>query len=334
MLRKNKDTGAFERLVDGNWVPAPDVEDTGDLEPHGTAPSAVGVAEQSAEHDRVDWNSVERMFQENVEPEGRFAEGDDAPGSNAPGSHAGGDLAVPEPAAESGSGQVVQVPEGPGPEGQGPGQPGSGQLAALEPQAVPSDGTEQADLEVELGIDEIPGLTTADKKTGVTGQRGVLQKLRDRRRGARNTGQNGPERKSESGRVKGTTRTPPSGRSVQRVEVAETNARPRGPAVKDGTESRQKAREAARTKPEAGGRISTKPSPEIVSDMPRWARDLFEAHFRSSRTLELRHMPIGKSGKNRMKMSRADFAIGWRVLLEAARRSPEILHIKEVDGQQ
>jgi len=42
-------------------------------------------------------------------------------------------------------------------------------------------------------------------------------------------------------------------------------------------------------------------------------------------------MPIGKSGKNRMKMSRADFSIGWLVLLEAARRSPEILRLKS-DG--
>jgi hypothetical protein len=313
MLRKNRETGGFERLVDGKWVPAPDVEDTGDLG-DATAerrPSAVGVAEEAAEHDRVQWDQVEKLF----------AEDQDAAGSGATGSAAGGDLAVPIAGPDAGPGEVVQVPEGPGSDGQG---------VAADAQV----GSEPADAgSAELGIDEIPGLTVADKRGGVTGQRGVLQRLRDRRRvGGRNSHRNA---KSESGRLTGqksTDRTPPSGRSVHRVEVAEAAAKPRGPAVRDGTEARQLARQRAKKSAEPSGRISTKPAPEIISGQARWVRDLFEAHFRSSRTLELRHMPIGKSGKNRMKMSRADFSIGWLVLLEAARRDPSILHIKELES--
>ena len=324
MLRKNKETGGFERLVDGNWVPAPDVEDAGDLaEPEGSQgkrPSAVGVAEESQDHDRVDWNSVEKLFADDAAQGG--TEAGDAPGSDAPGSAAGGDLAGAVRDSDARDSALVQVPEGPGPEG-------SGQLATLEPQSQPSDGTEKADGEDAL-LDEIPGLTTADKKTGVQGQRGVLQKLRDRRRVSRNTSARDAAPKPTDGSVIKKS----SGRGVQRVEVSETNARPRGPAVRDSTESRQKAREQAKTSRSEPGRISTKPSPEIVSGQARWIRDLFEAHFRSSRTLELRHMPLGKNGKNRMKMSRADFAIGWLVLLEAARRDPSILHLKELSNAE
>jgi len=33
---------------------------------------------------------------------------------------------------------------------------------------------------------------------------------------------------------------------------------------------------------------------------------------------------------NRMKLSRQDYAIGWMVAIEAARRDPSILHIREI----
>jgi hypothetical protein len=33
---------------------------------------------------------------------------------------------------------------------------------------------------------------------------------------------------------------------------------------------------------------------------------------------------------NRMKLSRQDYAIGWMVMLEAARANPSILRLKEV----
>ena len=69
-------------------------------------------------------------------------------------------------------------------------------------------------------------------------------------------------------------------------------------------------------------RFVPKPPPASLSDQPKWVQDLFEAHFRSSRTLELRR------SMNRMKLSRQDYAIGWMVLLEAARKDPDILHLR------
>ena len=33
---------------------------------------------------------------------------------------------------------------------------------------------------------------------------------------------------------------------------------------------------------------------------------------------------------NRMKLSRQDYAIGWMVAIEAARKDPSILHVKEL----
>jgi len=179
--------------------------------------------------------------------------------------------------------------------------------------------------------DEIAGLVSVDSKGGVKGSRGVLQRLRDRKRVSRGRGNTQTETEIASQEApKGRKAT--SGRSVQRVEVAEAAAKPRGPAVKDGTEARQLARAQVGRRTELA-RLSSKPAPEIISDQAQWVKDLFEAHFRSTRTLELRRMPLGKNGKNRMKMSRADFSIGWLVLLEAVRRDPAIARIKSWNGK-
>lgn len=319
MLRRNKDTGRMERLVDGQWVPAVDVEDTGDMEPAGTRPSAIGVAEESADSSAVQWSEIEAAFADvgadqavyvDEAYQGREATLD-AVRALAAGGDAGRDLGVPGPGAGTGDSALVSLDAGPGSDGLG---------------VAPGGADSESD---DLGYSELPGLTTG----GARGQRGVLQRLRDRKRssrGARNTRESVPAPVQGAAPLGTGVEDKRPARSAQKIEVPEGSARPRGPAVRDSTEARQAAQVRAKARPEPG-RISTKPAPEIISDQPRWVRDLFEAHFRSSRTLELRHMPIGKSGKNRMKMSRADFSIGWLVLLEAARRSPEILRLKS-DG--
>jgi hypothetical protein len=121
----------------------------------------------------------------------------------------------------------------------------------------------------------------------------------------------------------------------------------RGPAVRETTERRQKRRTGVEDGAQAlaknngpaaetglsRARVISKPSPAILSDQPKWVQDLFEAHFRGSRTRELRHKPSGPDkvvdGKtvtpNRMKMSREDYAIGWLVMFEEARKYPFLL---------
>jgi len=65
--------------------------------------------------------------------------------------------------------------------------------------------------------------------------------------------------------------------------------------------------------------------PVLLEGRPRWVQDLFEAHFRSALSDQLRRLPSGKSGKNRMKLSRQDYAIGWLVMFDKAREDPGIL---------
>jgi len=177
-------------------------------------------------------------------------------------------------------------------------------------------------------LDEIPGLVSSDGKAAVRGGRGVRARLqaaaarRKRPAAAVRTGGSG------SGSVARVEAPHPE----VRIEVPEAAARARGPAVKDSTEHRQQTRRTGGTGAAngtvPGRKMGSKPAPDILSDQPKWVADLFEAHFRSSRTTELRHLPIGPGGKNRMKMSRADFAIGWLVMFESARRDVSNLRVR------
>lgn|SRR5215472_3309265 len=283
----------MERLVDEKWVPVEEL-----------------AAEETA------WSDVDKMFQEidqgiDASTERKGGSGD-AAGAVDQGAGAGGDLAVPA------------------------GSAGGGPLALVEdPAQAGSNGSGVTEKETDEFIDEIPGLTVSDGKTGLRGGRGVLRRLRE---GAKKR-HTGPQK---ADLPVGSTESPRPGeeavRLPKRVEVAESAAHARGPAVRDTTEHRQLARgrgtvgggdkDAAQ-----GSRIVSKPAPGILGDQPRWVRELFEAHFRSSRTGELRRKPSGPEREvdgvivtpNRMKMSREDFAIGWLVMLEAARRDPEIL---------
>jgi len=202
------------------------------------------------------------------------------------------------------------------------------------------DGTPASEVTAEESvefIDEIPGLTVSDGKTGVRGSRGVLQRLRQ---GAKK--RNTPPKTTDPsvGSNKSTRPGEEAIRLPKRVEVAESAAHARGPAVRDTTSRRQEQRgrkdRHAVGEPAENARIVSKPAPGILSDQPRWVKELFEAHFRSSRTGELRRKPSGPDRvsdgvvvtPNRMKMSREDFAIGWLVMLEAARRNPEVARIR------
>lgn len=173
--------------------------------------------------------------------------------------------------------------------------------------------TPEADGDLDF---EVPGLTQGDGKKSTGGQKGVLQRLQDRARS----------------RVKVARPNGTGARKVVKLEVSERAATATGPAVRDTTESRTKARGTVGVVNGTGRTVGTKPAPGILGDQPKWVQDLFDAHFRSSRTGELRRKPSGParadgSYPDRMKMSREDFAIGWLVMLEAARQNPEILRL-------
>jgi len=150
-------------------------------------------------------------------------------------------------------------------------------------------------------IDDIPGLTSADGNKGTSGTRSVRERLR----GLKN-------RKAERG--------------AQVVQVGPRAARPVGPAVKDGTEARQRAgeRKTVVVGPKRQ-RYANRPAPPILSGRPQWVQELFESHFRSEQALALRR------DNGRMKISRLDYAIGWLVAFDKFREEPALLRAKK-DG--
>jgi hypothetical protein len=181
-------------------------------------------------------------------------------------------------------------------------EPGQ-EVMVTEPAPV---GTVVAEVETEVpGQDdwELPGLVSSDGSKGTKGQAGLRKRLQDRARGKRNGAGNGV---------------------AKRVEVGPRSARPVGPAVKEGTEARQVQRRvrgaADGVKPQ---RYVSKPPPGLLSSRPRWVQDLFEAHFRSEVTLQMR------KENNRMKISRTDYAIGWLTLLDKLKEDPSIARLKE-----
>jgi hypothetical protein len=296
MLRRNPETGKMERKqTDGSWVeiPVEEVRKIGDVEV--TLPVAQddsGVVVQAEEPGQ----RAPKPAEETGNTVGDTQEMPDL-----------GALFVDTTPVQP---EVSSVPEAP---------------AQLSEPAQSSEANGDAgDMDF-----EVPGLTTGDGKKGSGGQKSVLQKLQDRARSrVRVTRPNGAG--AGSGDGGGGRRTP------VKLEVAERAAVATGPAVRDTTEARTRSRTVG-----GGSRVSgngtsravgTKPAPGILADQPKWVTDLFEAHFRSSRTGELRRKPSGParadgSVPDRMKMSREDFAIGWLVMLEAARRDPEILRL-------
>lgn len=285
MLRKRTD-GRLERLrPDGTWQEVPEHEQ----------PEAVRRAQV------VDWSQLSDLF-------------DDEGGTDAgpvritpavaAGAGAAGDVAAAGEPAGAGRSTVVETaapdlparggsaaPRGAG-DGFAEGQQADG-VAGAEAANVDLGGGGGAAGEVEALDLDVPGLTVARGSS-------VLERLR-RRRGL-STGALRPKR--------------------EKVEVSERAARPRGPAVKDGTAERIARRERKSAGPSR--QVTSKPAPGSLVESPRWMQELFETHFRSSRSMELRKT------MNRMKLSRQDYAIGWMVAIEAARKDPSILHVKEL----
>jgi hypothetical protein len=208
------------------------------------------------------------------------------------------------------------------PEAGGEGQDGDGGLVAeidalVEPQvpeaeAQPGEvGVAESGSVAVLDI-EVPGLLSTDGKSGVQGQR-KLDKLRGVAK--RNASRNG---KSNGG---GGSRVSARGRAPREIVVPASAAEVTGPDAQLGLGGRNGSGEGAR-------RIVTRETPTLLADRPKWVKELFEAHFRSELALGLRHLPMGKGGKNRMKLSRADYAIGWLVMFDKAREDPGILRLR------
>lgn len=155
-----------------------------------------------------------------------------------------------------------------------------------------------------LDIGEIPGLLHGEGRHS-TAQQSRLQKLRQRA-------------KDKKGGSRITARV----RKPREMVVPATVAEVSGPDAQGSRLDRSGSRRS----------VPVRETPTLLEDRPQWVKDLFEAHFRSELAYTLRRLPSGKDGKNRMKLSRQDYAIGWLVLLDKAREDPGILRIRNGVG--
>lgn len=152
-----------------------------------------------------------------------------------------------------------------------------------------------------LDIGDVPGLLSDESPRSTSGA-ARLQKLRDRARGRKGVG-------------KTTVRV----KVPREVVVPATAAEVSGPdadgsRLKDGQVRRQ---------------VAVKEAPSLLEGRPEWVKQLFEAHFRSELAYQLRRLPSGAGGKNRMKLSRQDYAIGWLVMFDKAREDTAILRARK-----
>src|SRR5262245_25441237 len=190
-----------------------------------------------------------------------------------------------------------------------PGRPGDGHPVAGDSGPGLAVGANGVGLDLEPAADaigdlgdlsfDVPGLVSSDGGRSTGGAKSVrsrLQKLAER------------GRKTREG---------------LKVEVAQKSARAVGPAVKETTERRQTSAKSRTQAPEEHKqRYVNRPAPEILAGRPLWVKELFEAHFRSDMTLQLRRQ------HNRMKISRQDYAIGWLTLFDKLREDPSVLRLK------
>ena len=176
--------------------------------------------------------------------------------------------------------------------------------AADEAAPPPAIDTESAPGDFDL---EVPGLVSTDSSRGSRGFQTVKERLKANAR---------------------------KRREPRKVEVGAAAARVSGPAKGEGTERRQQLR--TRERAEAGKKVSeeiaarqryvNRPAPALFEGRPRWVQDLFEAHFRSEHTLQMRR------AHNRMKISRQDYAIGWLTAFDKFREESSLLRLKEKDA--
>lgn len=163
-----------------------------------------------------------------------------------------------------------------------------------------SAGQSSGSADGSLDIGDVPGLLSDESARSSSGA-ARLQKLRSRARGKR-----------DGSRLTARVKVP------KEVVVPATAAEVSGPdadgsRLKDGQVRRQ---------------VSIKEAPSLLEGRPEWVKQLFEAHFRSELAYQLRRLPSGAGGKNRMKLSRQDYAIGWLVMFDKAREDPAILRAK------
>lgn len=284
MLRRNPQTGAWERRDGDTWVPAQGPEK---------------VAQAAAVKDDLD-----------AALEGAFSDGVNGGTGDVVGSVAvNRDLtadAVAGAVAGSVAADHMGVVDG-----------DSAGAVASNGQAAPSDDAPGSDDRLaaadDLGFGDLPGLTSGDGSRGTVGGKTVRERLLSRRAGAR-----------------AKTRAP------QSVQVSASAARASGPAVKDGTAARQQDRLKAQGTSGRAGKVVAESAAVgqryiqragyVVGPLEgraRWVQDLFEAHFRSGLTLAMRRE------FNRIKLSRADYAIGWLTLLDKIKEDPSILRLEK-----
>lgn len=180
-------------------------------------------------------------------------------------------------------------------------------LVAEHDNGTSEDTSVQEDLSPASGVPDevldiaVPGLLSTEGKKSTAGQ----SRLRKLQAKARKPGTNG------------SSRVVARGVAPKHIVVPATAAEITGPDA-----------DKKLSRSEVTRRIVTRETPVLLENRPKWVQELFEAHFRSELALTLRHIPMGKSGKNRMKLSRADYAIGWLVMFDKAREDPGILRLR------
>lgn len=170
-------------------------------------------------------------------------------------------------------------------------------------------------------VDDIPGLTSDDGQRGTGGSRRIRERLISRGRG-----RIGPKTRRDTG---------------SHIRVPGKNAEVSGPAADDTTLVRVKRSRSVPVRSRNGNagsgetvrtRYVSSAVPALLKDRPRWVQELFEAHFRADSTLAMRRVITGYTAdgkpKNRMKLSREDFAIGWLTAFDKFREDSRVLRLR------
>jgi len=176
-----------------------------------------------------------------------------------------------------------------------PGRKSNGRYKAKNAKVDGSESTVSVD---ELDIGDVPGLLSDEGPKSTAGS-ARLQRLRQRAKGR--------------GGSRVVARSKPKVIVVPQSAVEVTGPDAAGSRLQKGPGRRS---------------VPIKEAPALLENRPKWVQDLFEAHFRSELAYGLRHLPSGKNGRNRMKLSRQDYAIGWLVMFDKAREDPGILRAK------
>lgn len=295
MLRRNPQTGVWERKEGDGWVPAHNAEG--------------GVTELDIALDDVFSDTAPANAAGGSE--GSVSGGVGAPSATATASPP--DAPRQAVAAAGGQGQASAAQDAlvVGPNGADRG-PDSGQPGDLDGSA--------AVLDAGTGDDwAIPGLVSTEGGRSVAGQKGLRKRLQERAKGKRAQGSAAPERKSQKVEV-GPRSARPSGPAVRDGTEAR-QARKKSTGSPDG----KAARYVTKPAPELIGK-----RPKWVQDLfEAHFRSEITLAMRRAPSGDMRS---DGSFPNRMKISRQDYAIGWLTLFDKLREDVSILRLKDGQG--